>query len=165
MVRKAIRQKLQLKIWVRDNWTCRYCGEPVFFLPTLNLLDKLSPNHGYNHPHSKTGSVLSLFQWRWASVDHVVPVTKGGTNDEENLVTACWRCNLNWNNKSVAQGKPQPNKLNENAIKVSWDGLSSLYPKLCKKKDDWCRLIEAGVESSITYDDYLEGLKNLRKVW
>lgn len=26
-------------------------------------------------------------------VDHVVPVCDGGTNDEMNLVTACWECN------------------------------------------------------------------------
>lgn len=26
-------------------------------------------------------------------VDHVVPVSKGGTNDHRNLVTACYKCN------------------------------------------------------------------------
>jgi hypothetical protein len=26
-------------------------------------------------------------------VDHVIPVAEGGTNDIENLVTACWDCN------------------------------------------------------------------------
>jgi hypothetical protein len=27
------------------------------------------------------------------TIDHVVPVSKGGTNDESNLVAACWECN------------------------------------------------------------------------
>ena len=28
------------------------------------------------------------------NVDHIVPVSKGGTNDLDNLVTACEQCNL-----------------------------------------------------------------------
>ena len=27
-------------------------------------------------------------------IDHVIPVSKGGTNDEDNLVTACLQCNV-----------------------------------------------------------------------
>jgi len=30
---------------------------------------------------------------RRATVDHVFPVSRGGTNEIENLVTACWQCN------------------------------------------------------------------------
>jgi hypothetical protein len=30
---------------------------------------------------------------QWASVDHLTPVSRGGTNEEENLITACRRCN------------------------------------------------------------------------
>lgn len=142
MVRNPVTKKLQLKIWVRDNWTCRYCGDSVFFSPTLKLLSELSPNHGYYHPNGKADKMLSLFQWRWASVDHVNPASKGGVNSEENYVTACWKCNLTLNDLSLEQGKPKPVKSNENAIRVNWDGFSSLYPKLCKKKDEWCRLLE-----------------------
>lgn len=31
--------------------------------------------------------------WITLHVDHVVPVALGGTNDEGNLVAACWECN------------------------------------------------------------------------
>ncbi len=148
MVREPIPKKLQLKILNRDNWTCRYCDDSVFFSPTLKLLNELSPNHGYYHPNGKTDKMLSLFQWRWASVDHIVPVTKGGTNEEANLVTACWRCNLNLNDKSTDKGKPQPNQLNKSAIEVNWDGLSSLYPLLRKQPDDWCKLIIISSQNS-----------------
>ena len=34
------------------------------------------------------GNVLSLH------VDHIVPVSRGGTDDPANLTTACWSCNL-----------------------------------------------------------------------
>ena len=138
---KSISKEIQLKVWNRDNWTCKYCGEPVFFAPTLKLLNETSPNHGYYHPHGKADSILTLFQWRWASIDHIFPHSKGGEDSEENYVTACWECNLKINDMTTKQGKPTPNKMNENAKIVNWDGLSSLYLKLWKKEDEWTRLL------------------------
>jgi hypothetical protein len=120
---------------------CGYCGEPVFFAPTLKLLEELSPGHGYFHPNGKNGEILPLFQWLWASVDHINPVTKGGENAESNYVTACWKCNLKFNNLSPEQGKPKPVAVNKAVTQVNWDGFSSVYPKLAKSKDEWVRLL------------------------
>ncbi len=143
MTRKIIPKDTQLKVWFRDNWTCKYCGEPVFFAPTLKLLDKISPGRGYYHPNGKTDNILSLFQWRWASIDHVKPHAKGGADDVSNYVTACWGCNLKLRDKSEKQGKPKPGKSNSNAENVNWDGLSSLYTELSQKKDEWYKLLQA----------------------
>lgn len=46
--------------------------------------------------------------WRWllpstATVDHKVPVSRGGSDDPRNLVTACWRCNRQKGRKTVAE--------------------------------------------------------------
>jgi len=49
----------QLHIFNRDNWTCKYCGDPVFFAPTLKLLEEKSPGHGYYQGHGKAGKMLS----------------------------------------------------------------------------------------------------------
>ena len=52
-------------------------------------------------------------------VDHVVPVSKGGTNEITNLVTACSDCNLGKSNRKlddksmVAKQKRQLDELNE----------------------------------------------------
>ena len=43
--------------------------------------------------------------------------------------------------KTNDKGKPKPNRINDNTINVNWDGLSSIYPKLSKKDDEWTRLI------------------------
>ncbi|MBU1197034.1 HNH endonuclease [Candidatus Micrarchaeota archaeon] len=139
-MRKNIPKSLQLKIWARDGWSCRYCGEAVFFAPTLKLLNELSPGHGYYHPNGKTGSMLPLFQMRWASVDHVTPFSKGGEDNEQNYVTACWGCNLKYRERTHEQGKPSPIEINMNAKKLGWDGLSSIYLKLSKKRDAWTAL-------------------------
>ncbi|MFH1508889.1 MAG: HNH endonuclease [bacterium] len=141
MTRKTIPKDIQLKIWFRDKWSCKYCGEPVFFAPTLKLLNELSPKHGYYHPNGKTDNMLSLFQWHWSSVDHVKPYSKGGEDNINNYVTACWSCNLQLKDKSHDQGKPQPDLTNKNAQVVDWDGLSSLYLKLGQKHDEWTKLL------------------------
>jgi len=42
-----------------------------------------------------------LYDESW-HIDHIKPVSKGGTNDETNLVLSCARCNLEKANKEVA---------------------------------------------------------------
>lgn len=36
-------------------------------------------------------------------IDHVIPVTRGGTNESDNLVAACRRCNARKNNKTAEE--------------------------------------------------------------
>lgn len=38
-------------------------------------------------------------------IDHKIPVSKGGTNDFDNLVTSCFDCNRGKSNKHVAVSK------------------------------------------------------------
>jgi len=115
--------RIQLEIWQRDNWHCRYCGCPVFYARTLKLMSNLNPNHSYFHSNGKSGELLPLFQWSWASVDHVRPFAKGGEDMVDNYVTACWQCNLKYRDKEVGVKKPIPNKI----IDSNWDGFFGLY--------------------------------------
>ncbi len=49
-------------------------------------------------------------------VDHVIPVAQGGTDQDDNLVAACWPCNTEkaallveeWAARRIAAGKPWP---------------------------------------------------------
>ena len=62
--RQSIGASLRFDVLRRCNFACYYCGVPA----ALGL------------------KVLH--------VDHVIPVSLGGTNDPWNLVAACWDCNL-----------------------------------------------------------------------
>jgi len=62
--RKSISHKLKLEVLKRDKFKCCICGK--------------SPS---THPE------LSL------EIDHILPVSKGGTDDIENLQTLCISCN------------------------------------------------------------------------
>jgi len=54
------------KIHKRDDYFCQYCGR-----------DGLD----------------SLDSWHELTVDHFIPIGKGGTSEEKNLVTCCGYCN------------------------------------------------------------------------
>lgn len=59
-----IRPERRLAIYLRDTFTCQYCGCDL---------------------HSAAASEVTL--------DHLIPRSEGGNNRNENLVTACRRCN------------------------------------------------------------------------
>lgn len=138
-MRKSLRKVEQLAVWNRDSWHCRYCLAPVFFSPALKELDRLSPGHSYYHRNNKSGQMLPLLLWTWASVDHLVPVALGGTNALDNLVTACWRCNLDKRDRAQDQS-PQTQSIPPQIEALRWDGLFSVYLKLVEKDDEWSRL-------------------------
>ena len=58
----------------RDNYTCCICGNSVFKEPNLLL-----------------------------EVDHIIPISKGGTTTASNLQTLCWRCNREKGNSIIGQ--------------------------------------------------------------
>lgn len=57
--------RLRFRILQRDNFSCKYCGAS-----TLNT----------------EGTILHI--------DHIMPVSRCGTNSEKNLITSCALCNL-----------------------------------------------------------------------
>ena len=62
--RKTISPKIVLKVLKRDKHKCQICGKSPATYPELEL-----------------------------EIDHITPVSKGGSNDMENLQTLCILCN------------------------------------------------------------------------
>lgn len=71
--RPSISKSLRFEVFVRDAFTCRYCGR-------------------------KSDEVKLV-------LDHVIPFSKGGTSDRENLATSCEDCN---SGKSAKNATPPP---------------------------------------------------------
>lgn len=72
--RATLRNLSVEKMGDRDNWTCHICREPV---------NPLLPS---NHREG-------------ASVDHVIPLSRGGSDEPENLKLSHWICNVRKSNK------------------------------------------------------------------
>lgn len=75
--RSLMTARLRNFIKSRDGHACRYCSASVAEEPNLLL-----------------------------EVDHIIPVSRGGLSDPDNLQTLCWRCNRRKSNKIDAQSEP-----------------------------------------------------------
>jgi hypothetical protein len=78
MKRKHISPSLRFQVLERDGFTCRYCKR------------------------KSEGDPLPL------EIDHLIPVSKGGSNDIQNLVTACRDCNRGKSAKIIKEATPNP---------------------------------------------------------
>lgn len=67
--RRVLHEPIPSKsIFIRDNWTCHWCGIACRDTKDPTLMDA-------------------------ATLDHVVPISKGGNHTRDNLVCACRACN------------------------------------------------------------------------
>lgn len=78
--RVYVNQSLRLRVYERDGGICQICSEPTRFFSA-----------GYDNPFSK--------ERKAGCADHIIPVSKGGTNCIENLRWTCRSCNCARGNK------------------------------------------------------------------
>jgi 5-methylcytosine-specific restriction endonuclease McrA len=71
-------------IFKRDGWRCQLCGRKV------KRVSKRSKMTGRLHP-------------RTASLDHIVPLRRGGPHEEANCQCACLECNVRKNARMIGQ--------------------------------------------------------------
>ena len=62
--RSKLTKDMRDSILRRDNYTCKKCGNSIYNEPNLLL-----------------------------EIDHIIPISKGGKTEPNNLQTLCWRCN------------------------------------------------------------------------
>ncbi len=133
------------RVYERDRYQCRYCGDKTILTPVMRLLARLFPDEFPMHPNWKATATHPAFVSRSTTLDHVTPLAGGGDPMvETNLVTACWGCNrrkgdltlreLGWNLRDPAD--------------PTWHGLTELYepawiaagrPALSESEMTWMR--------------------------
>lgn len=87
------------RVFVRDGFIDRYTGERLVFPPVLRAVSLMLPNQFPFHPNWKTDLTHPAFWEIGATIDHLVPVSRGGADDESNWVTTSMARNsakLNW---------------------------------------------------------------------
>lgn len=86
--RKAKRKGTLERVCGEQKWKCAYCGKPM------------------------TNGVVGGDVGRRATIDHVKPISKGGSNRRANLVGACQTCNVSKGDMTVEEwrglGKENP---------------------------------------------------------
>lgn len=142
------------RVYARDGYQCRYCGGKVVLTPVMRLLSRLHPEAFPYQVNWKAGLTHPAFAALSATLDHVVPVALGGDSlAEDNLVCACWSCNLR---KSDLTMDAVGFMLTDRPADPAWDGLSASYralwvaagqPMLGANEREWMRAVDATTAS------------------
>jgi hypothetical protein len=81
-------ESVATKVFVRDGFIDRYTGERLIFPGTLRLLSLKLPEVFPYHRNWKISATHPAYWQLCATLDHKVPVSRGGDNDSvDNLVT------------------------------------------------------------------------------
>jgi 5-methylcytosine-specific restriction endonuclease McrA len=113
----------ELAVFQRDGWRCRVCGVRVLYPKAVKKLRDLFPAAArWGRSNVDQHSALLVLK---ASLDHILPHSRGGDNDPLNLVTACYPCQFgrsSWTLEEVGLTDPRlrPPVVNH------WDGLVRL---------------------------------------
>lgn len=108
------------RVFVRDGFLDRYTGERLIFPPVLRVLSAVLPKQFPFHPNWKTDLTHPAYWQVGATVDHLIPVTLGGPDDESNWYTTSMARNaakMNWRLEELGWQLHPPGDV------AQWDGL------------------------------------------
>ncbi|MCK5133872.1 MAG: HNH endonuclease [Candidatus Sabulitectum sp.] len=114
-----------MRVFLRDGFIDRYSGEKLLFPPVLRIISLLYPLEFPYHSHWKMDRCHLAYWHLIPTIDHVVPVSRGGLDEEANMVC-------------TSQMK--------NSVKAGWllEELGwKLYPAGCA--DEWDGLLQWAV--------------------
>src|ERR1700675_4899197 len=75
------------RVFVRDGFIDRYTAERLIFPPVLRIISAELPVDFPYHPNWKTDVTHPTYWEVGATVDHLIPVSRGGADDDSNWVT------------------------------------------------------------------------------
>ena len=113
-----------MRVFVRDGFIDRYSGERLVFPGTLRLLSELLPRELPYHRNWKLSATHPMYWDLCPTLDHVVPVARGGADDEHNQVTTTQLNNsakAHWTLDELGWTLHEPGRLEE------WDGLTGWF--------------------------------------
>lgn len=125
------------RVFVRDGFIDRYTGERLVFPPVLRLLSVALPADLPFHPNWKTEVTHPAYWEIGATVDHLVPVTRGGADDESNWVTTSMARNsakMNWRVEELGWRVFAPGDCRE------WDGLVHWFLEYTASRPELLRI-------------------------
>ncbi|QTA91208.1 HNH endonuclease domain-containing protein [Desulfonema magnum] len=112
------------KVFCRDGFIDRYSGEKMVFPPVLRLLSNIMPIEFPFHKNWKMSECHLAYWQLLPTIDHVIPVTRGGEDKASNWVcTSQLRNSIksSWLLKEVGWKLHKPGDVKE------WDGLLNWF--------------------------------------
>jgi 5-methylcytosine-specific restriction endonuclease McrA len=135
-----------LQVFIRDGFIDRYSGNHLIFPPVLRVLSFVLPVEFPFHSNWKMTETHQSYWELFPTLDHIVPIARGGTAEDANLVSTSMLRNSaksNWTLEELAWSLHPPGKIKE------WDGMLSWFLSYAKEN------------RNITKDKYISRWHNL----
>jgi hypothetical protein len=119
-------------IFIRDGFIDRYSGTQLIFPGTIRLLSRLLPAEFPFHPNWKMTETHMVYWELFPTIDHVMPVARGGADDESNWVTTSMLHNSaksNWTLEELGWQLVPPGNVRQ------WDGLLGWFVRYLQQKE------------------------------
>jgi 5-methylcytosine-specific restriction endonuclease McrA len=116
-----------VKLFLRDGFIDRYSGQRLVYPGILRLLSQIMPQEFPFQKNWKMSECHIAYYELMPTIDHVIPVARGGSDDETNWVTTSMLRNSaksNWTLEELGWSLFPAGNLKD------WDGLTSLYIEL-----------------------------------
>lgn len=78
--------KQSLDIFVRDGFIDRYSGDKLIFPGALKILSEIFPDEFPYHKNWKMSECHIAYWELVPTIDHIVPIARGGADNEENWI-------------------------------------------------------------------------------
>lgn len=124
------------RIFLRDGFVDRYTGDRLVFPPVLRILSTVLPNEFPYQSNWKTDCTHPAYWELSPTVDHLVPVSRGGRDDPSNWVTTSMARNsakLNSTIEELGWSIQPPGDLQ------AWDGLLGWFLEYAVKHPETIR--------------------------
>jgi 5-methylcytosine-specific restriction endonuclease McrA len=124
----SVPESTKQRVFARDNYTCCYCGRKTIDVAIFKAISQVLPDVFPYHKNWAFDRCHFLYWTHTTSLEHVLPLARGGPNDESNMRAACYECQ---DAKSDARvewlgWKPKPIPAGE----TGWVGLRDRLPAL-----------------------------------
>ena len=113
-----------MQVFVRDGFIDRYSGQRLIFPGVLRLLSIFLPDEFPFQKNWKMTETHIAYWELYPTIDHVVPIARGGNDDKSNWVTTSMLRNTaksNWTLSELGWVLLQPGKM------TTWDGFTYLF--------------------------------------
>ena len=119
-------------IFVRDGFIDRYSGKRLVFPASLQLISTLLPDKFPSHPNWKMSETHIAYWELWPTIDHIVPIARGGLDEPSNWTcTSMLRNSIksNWTLEELGW------TLIESGHIEKWDGLMGWFLEYTRKNE------------------------------
>jgi 5-methylcytosine-specific restriction endonuclease McrA len=122
------------KVFLRDGFIDRYTGDKLIFPGLIKILTLEFSDVFKYHRNWKMSETHMIYWDLFPTIDHLIPVARGGEDNDSNWVTTSMIRNSaksNWTMEEIGWKLQDKGQLN------NWDGLVSYFIDLTNKNPDY----------------------------